>query len=230
MIEEAIENGYMMREDVYKGNLKAGCIYYIEEAPEFKKCFRLPEPQYTEARYTEGQEALISTSSNKYDKNISPIVPKGDPPVFSKSRKVKEEKVEVAPNVFLTETQRLNLLERLKNNSEKLSACYDKLSVWKVGKGTTNINDYLNILRWVIKAVEEEASKPKPLDQEALNRDLASKVSEKYEYHKDIVFGYDYIEFKFGYNNFPHIKFRDFGFREQVINNLHKLGLRTEGL
>lgn len=66
IIDEACQSGYMKKEDRYVGNLKRGCIYYISEDPieEFKKCFRRPDPQYTEPRDTEDQEALRSITSN----------------------------------------------------------------------------------------------------------------------------------------------------------------------
>lgn len=154
----------------------------------------------------------------------SPIVPKRGPPPFSKKNQ-KKEKLEVAKNVFLTSEQQQSLLQRLDNNPDKLKACYEKLSVWKIAKVQTNINDYLNIIRWVIKAVEEDLSKPKPEDREALNAALVAKIQEKYPYLSDIVYGRNYIEFKFGPNNCPYIKFSDHGFEEQVMNNLRKLGL-----
>jgi phage replication O-like protein O len=154
----------------------------------------------------------------------SPIIPQGGSPLSSK-KKPKEEKHQVAENVFLTPSQQQSLLQRLESNTDKLKACYDKLSVWKIAKGQTNINDYLNIIRWVIKAVEEDLSKPKAVDKEALDKSLAEKISKKYPGHPDISIGHNYIEFNFGPMNRPHIKFGDGGFREQVLNNLRKMHL-----
>lgn len=57
-IEQAIDAGYMKKEEVKNSihpNLKGKVKYYVSETPKFKKCFRHPEMQYTEARDPENQ-------------------------------------------------------------------------------------------------------------------------------------------------------------------------------
>lgn len=157
----------------------------------------------------------------------SPIVPKGDLISFPKNKQ-KKEKIEVAKEVFLTSDQQQSLLEKLANDCVKLKACYDKLSVWKIGKGHTNINDYRNIINWVIKAVEEDLAKPKPEDKQMADKALAEKIAKKYPHNSDISVGSNYIEFNFGPMNRPYIKFGDGGFKEQVLNNLKKMNLTIE--
>lgn len=155
---------------------------------------------------------------------------KATPPPPPSRIKIKEEKKEMAERVLITQSQHENLLKKLGNDPEKLKACYEKLSIWKIGKQIMGGTDYRSILNWVIKAVEEDASKPKPLDYESMNKTLVLKISERYNNHPDISVGYNYIEFNFGALNRPHLKFSDHGFREQVLNNLRKMNLPTQGL
>jgi len=153
----------------------------------------------------------------------SPVVPERDPP--SSRKRTREEKSAVAPSVFLTPTQIQDIQRRVKGNDSAAVACFDKLSAWKISKNIVGGNDYRSILKWVIKAVEEDLAKPKPEDRVEADKALAVKLGAKFPNHKDIVVGYNYVEFRLGHGNAPHLVFGDHGFREQVENNLRKMGL-----
>lgn len=164
----------------------------------------------------------------------TPIVPKRDLPSSSKSRKrIPEEKKEMAPRVLVSKPQHEDLLLRANHDDKLLKSWYDRLSSWKIGKEIFNgANDYKAIITWVVDAVKE-APKNNAQSKEQFvekNRDLAHKIKKIYPRENDIILGENYIEFDRGPNNRPHIKFSDNSFKDQVILNLTKMHLSTEGL
>lgn len=69
------------------------------------------------------------------------------------------------------------------------------------------------------------------LNCEKSNQELKEKVKERYSYMPDIVFGETYIEFnRGGAAPSVYVKTSEANFREQVINNLRKMGLFIGGL
>jgi hypothetical protein len=64
IINEAIEAGYIKREEYTKNNLKR-YKYKLSEKPKFKKCFRHPDSQDTGAQYTENTDSKERTSTIK---------------------------------------------------------------------------------------------------------------------------------------------------------------------
>ncbi len=173
LIKEAISAGYIMREDYFANVevIKGGKTvvfknlprfrYFVSEFPKFKKCFRHPGFQEVDFHIPENKDGKEEASSkNKQEEDLSPIIPKGDPPP-SKRKKVREEKEEKAQQVWLTTTQHLDLTKRMEGDEKKVLACYERLSRWKISKQIAGGNDYLSILNWVIKAVEEEKTQCK---------------------------------------------------------------------
>jgi|SRR5579872_118788 len=164
------------------------------------------------------------------NRDISPIVPKEDSPPKRK-RKI-EDKEQVAAEVWLTPKQQVDLLARCSGKDEKLKSCYLKLSAWKIGKQITGGNDYKGIINWVIKAVEEEQSKPKPQDRTSQNEKFANLVEKKFSSKVKgytIYVGPKYLEF----NNYPVctvINFSEYGFKDQVISFLRKINADIQGL
>ncbi len=64
IINEAIESGYMMREEFFENNLKR-CKYYLSEKPKFKKCFRHPDSQDVGGQHPDRQDNKERTSKEK---------------------------------------------------------------------------------------------------------------------------------------------------------------------
>lgn len=217
LIKEAIEAGYLLRETHKEGNLNR-TRYLVSESPKFKKCFRHPGFQEDGGSSRRETDTKVYQSKDIASKE-SPIVPKGE--VSSSRKKIKEEKQKVALEVYLTPTQIKSLQEKLKNDSAKESACYTKLSEWKVKKGITGGSDYGHMVKWVIKRVEEDCLRPQPVNREEADKVVARRLPK----HPDIVVGHNYVEFNLGINR-PHIKFGDHGFKEQIENNLRKMGLK----
>jgi len=63
-----------------------------------------------------------------------------------------------------------------------------------------------------------------------MDKEFAEKIINKFPRERDIKLGSNYIEFNFGPMNVPHIKFGDKSFREQILHNLRKMNLSTQGL
>lgn len=72
IFDEAIEAGYILREENKNGNLKNGYRYYVSESPKFKKCFRRTESQCTEAQGTENTEHKEEYPSKEKQKKYIP--------------------------------------------------------------------------------------------------------------------------------------------------------------
>lgn len=74
IINEAIEAGYMSREQYLKNNLLR-YRYYLSEEPKFKKCFRYPDSQDTGAQDPENQETLYKNKKELCEEYPPPSVP-----------------------------------------------------------------------------------------------------------------------------------------------------------
>lgn len=171
--------------------------------------------------------------------SISPIVLKedsislkeipGNPRALEtnpRRHKIKEDKEEVAPSVHLTPSQQKDIFKRLQQTEVTPAMCYDKLSQWKIGKGIGGGSDYGNIIKWVVNAVKNDLSKPKPTDIASESQKLAESVAKAHPGHPDIKIGHNYIEFIHG-PAVPstYIYFTEYGFRERVESQLMKMGL-----
>jgi phage replication O-like protein O len=167
----------------------------------------------------------------KEKKKDIPLTPKGDSVSFRK--RMSEKKKEVAPRVFVSESQQADLLKKVQEDKEKLVKCYDKLSTWKIGKMIEGgSNDYSAIVKWVIDAVRKDETKKKEADPSEVNKKFAQRVAEKYPHlvkSLELQVGRQGIEFTKG-QYYLLIKYEENGFREQVINKLRKMNLKIDGL
>lgn len=64
LINEAMEAGYLKREDYTENNLKR-CRYYLSEKPKFKKCFRHPDIPDADGTPPDRQDCKERTSKEK---------------------------------------------------------------------------------------------------------------------------------------------------------------------
>jgi hypothetical protein len=78
-IKEAIEAGYMKREE-YKVNNLNRSRYFVSETPKFKKCFRRPEIQDPENGDPENQGPLKNKQSSSYEEEKEEQYKKGSAP------------------------------------------------------------------------------------------------------------------------------------------------------
>ncbi len=84
-----------------------------------------------------------------------------------------------------------------------------------------------------LDALEIEMKKPSwKLNENSIleNQSLLRKTEIRYKHIENITFGNDYIEFNKGAAPAVYLKTSDSSFREQLINNLRKMGLDVEGL
>jgi hypothetical protein len=237
ILNEAIQAGYILREEFYVNGLKR-VKYTVSSDGRFKNTqdlekrkslsiYPLPENPDTERQDTENQDAKELPSSKNYQEEGNIAMPSARSPFLpSKRKKEKEPSEEIAPEVHLTKKQQDALLKNCDGEEAKRKACYEKLSKWKIGKGVTGGNDYMAMQNWVIGAVLEDLSKPKASDRSSKDREFAKRIGKSFPGHRDITVAENYIEFNFGPNNSPHIKFGDGGFEEQVTGCLRKMGLK----
>jgi len=117
--------------------------------PHWKKIHPICASPYT---YTK-EERKESANPEGLD------APAPSAPSFSPSsrKKIKEEKQEVHPNVWLTLTQQENILKKCGQNKALQQKAYEKLSDWKIGKSITGgKNDYKALVDWAINSVKDE--------------------------------------------------------------------------
>lgn len=232
IFKELMKAGYCTR-NVYndeKGHRRYNIL--ISESPKFKKCS--PDPCFPGLVFPDVEKAGTKNNKenpyqNSLDKKEQDIGSAEAPPVFasSKKKKVKEEKMEVAPMVHLTSTQQRALLAKVQNDQEKLKLCYTKLSDWKInGQIDDAKDDYLRICKWVITAVERDVgSKIQIVNISGRNEQIANAIHEKYPLRRDITLGYNYIEFDNGMKS-EHVKFEQKDFIEIVTHQMVKRGLK----
>jgi len=84
IINEAIEAGYIMREQYLEGGFLR-YKYYLSEEPKFKKCLLYPESQYTENPYTENQGTKERTYEEKQSNKKENIKESKNPIVHNSS-------------------------------------------------------------------------------------------------------------------------------------------------
>lgn len=232
MIDELIKYGYCIKMQQQKhGNGRFSKIEYvicetIEEMEDFKKS--LPRTGFPDTVDLDPENPpLVINEREQIDKHKDiPLPPKkGNRP---SSKRV--EKKEVARFVKVTKVQEEELLKRAQGSPDLVQSWYDFLSTWKVGKGIEDRgNDYGSILRWVIKAVSEEQAKPKPEDRKKENRLFALKVKTKFHFHPDIRNERNHMDFSRGMYS-KIISYEENGFKDQVLNEIRKMNLPTDGL
>lgn len=233
-IKELIKYGYCIKEQDrvargkgYGRGTYARVDYTIFEEPQNSNNFSqtgFPETEDSDPK-NPPQLSIDPKLSNDLK---SPIVPKGD--ISSRNSK-REEKKERAQEVYTTDTQHNDLLNRCKGNQMILEASYDRLSRWKIGKGITGgKNDYKAITDWVLKSIMKDIENGSSREEE--NKQLAKKVIESFPIDtsnnhiqlqpKGILFCYT--------GCWDEINFTDNGFRDRVFSRLRKMNLKTENL
>ena len=238
-MNEAIEAGYIRKELITNGNLKAKIKYYISRHGKFKKSFRFPGFGDTEARDPENRHTKDITKEKIYKKEKKEeggASPSSNPltSLPSSKKKAQQPKEEVAPRVMLDSVQQKSLLDKLGGSLELRQKCYEKLSDWKIGKNKTDCkSDYLAICNWVIGAVKDETLSSTAVGTNYYEKDknLAIKIRTTFRLRKDIDIGYDYIEFCNGTNAIPtHLNFGSKDFTPNVLKEVRKRNLPTDGL
>ncbi len=182
-IKELIEAGYAVRLEYYEksedGKFNNGGFEYVffefpatqqdkdKVLEEFKKSFRhcgfsnIGNRIRRNSTLLRKEEEQIKKEATKERSACAP-----PPQPFSKKRiTIKEAKEAKAVRIAVTPTQHASLLKKANDDEALVKAWYDRLSEWKVKKEIDGGNDYATILNWVIKAVEEDKTKPKDKPQ-----------------------------------------------------------------
>lgn len=235
ILKELIVNGYVKRERIVDPVTKRVVRWelsvfessqVVEEKSQMDKSDLVDSGHITNIEITNP-----SSSSHTY------VCSEEDPPIYSPKKrvKIKEEKKEVAKDVWLTPRQLEDLQDRIKGDPRiTLPMLFQRLSKWKIGKSLTGGNDYRCIINWVIRAVIEDQDKPRnpgkvETTQYKDNKLIAEKVEAYHPGHTDIEVMGNSIVFFYPNEEVAYITFSDHGFREQVVNNLRRKNLSTMG-
>lgn len=170
-------------------------------------------------------------------KGVKPPNPLSSPSKkIPKRKNVPEEKKEVAPRVFVSQSQEDALKKRLDGSKIDLQTIYLKLSDWKIGKEITGGKaDYLAIVEWVIDAVKKDmnvnSSSSNNVDTDMK---MAKEIEKRYPNMIKtgiITVGYNYVEFNLGARGgIEHLKFGSHGFKNICLKHLRFLNQDTSGL
>lgn len=117
-----------------------------------------------------------------------------------------------------------------KHGKEKIEEYIERLNDYIASQGKDKYKDHAATIRnWLRNADEKSPEVKNIISQEEQNQSLATKILARYPTHKEIVYGYNYIEFIAG-SIVERIPFSDFGFRDKVLGNLRKRNLPVGGL
>lgn len=229
VVNEAINSGYMRREEYLVNNMTR-IRYFISESAKFKKSFRHTENRDAETRDPENGHSKEKASSNKKQKKVS--TPSAGASALSTFLHAKIKKMKPNFSKSITPDWYSNADKLLKVRSpDEIRKVIDwafEDPFW-----STVIQSTKSLFK-SIDTIEMQMLKKKTgssaLDRFKENSRLADQMRKKFEGHPDIDFGRDYVVFKWGPNSQTPINFSDNGFQEQVINKLRKMCLPIDGL
>lgn len=247
LVNEAIDAGYMKREDVTtsKGKDSIGkktYKYFVSEAPKFKVSFRSPENDDLEVFRSPEIRGLENLDYKKEQESISkkeqdtgrtpdPLSPSSFSPKKSR-KKIPEEKQELAERVLITPSQHAALLKRAGGDEALVTSWYERLSTWKIDKEIFDgKGDFGAIIKWVIDAVKKDRGSSGVAKENRIDIDKKLALEVQKRCPRKIEIERDSIRFSSGGAHADtYINFGDKGFREQVLNMLRKWQLSTDGL
>lgn len=113
-----------------------------------------------ENRTNEVQKTALYPYIDRKEEEIYNAPPSAvHPSPSSKRKKAKEQKQEVATNVWLTPTQQKQLLKKCNGSTDLVQRAYEKLADWKVGNEITGGDDYKALCKWALEAAQKEEKK-----------------------------------------------------------------------
>ena len=239
ILKEAVDAGYMELEEFLVKNLKR-TRYVVSETPKFKKCFRRPENRDAENRDTENREpASLYNKNNQESKNDQKKENMSELPsgrvtsYFYEKLKSIHEKVK-QPN-FVKWAKEFELLSKDGNSEADIIKAIDYVI-------STHKNPSSNGFCWAnvilspaalrknfVQIWAQMSTKPSGAASAESNQQLAAKIQKTLAHRGDIVFGYNYVEFINGPTSSVK-KFDDKGFKQFVVDELHKRKLSTKDI
>jgi hypothetical protein len=227
IIEEGIENGYIQKftqQRKNKGQFET-VDYIIYESPqELKKS--LPNPDFPDTGLPEpglpepaNPQLLINDNRLNNEK--------------SKEEGREESNQSPPPNfqIFSCNSvkMRMDRYESLvaKHGQKKIDEYVLKLNEYAEikPKKFKEYGCHATVIATWIRRDEQASPFANQTKQAEKDKELAEAIEKKFPKKQEIVVGYNYIEFIMGPMNTTRIKFGDAGFKEQVMNNIRKLGL-----
>jgi hypothetical protein len=238
-IDELIEHNYAIKlvhwEKDIKGSFNNGGVEYVffefpatqedkdKVLAEFKKSFRhrgfgnLHDGDHRNSTLLKKEERLKTHKKKREREGASPPPLPAPPPApfFSHKRvKMEESRFHELRNEF-GHDKVMEMLERLDEYADlnprrfKQYACHATV-----------------IRKWI----REDSQKPKQkVNTKQINKIWAERLKNKFSTRNDLYIGEEGITFSGGVAQI-NIKYEEFGFKEQVINRLRKMGIPIEGL
>jgi len=220
-VDEAMDAGYMRRDEYMKNNLKR-YRYIVSETPKFKKCFRCPELQDTGTQYTAGTDTLKNNHPNSLElviKDNQKEREEAPPPPFFNFKLVKmlqkdyDALIEKHGKELITDyIERLELYSRTHNKAFKV------------------YTDHAAVVETWIRRDNKKKDDDPVENSENENRLIAEKVVENFP---DLVkIGHIELQktgilFQYG-RDYELIEFKDIEFREDLMCRLALMNLKME--
>lgn len=196
IMNEAIEAGYILREEYTYKNLKR-CRYFVSEKPKFKKCFRCPEIRDaeigdSEIRHNKEEHPKKEHQKKEYSKSSSSLPSSSyensssiddEPGGADKIEDMKKEESEIAVVGDISYTKTNGTKEKISQTEiyrHFLRKNYDTSTLKEAIKRTQtaqgSINNILKYIESICKQIEGFRS----------NKEVLEKIEKKEEPHKEI--------------------------------------------
>jgi hypothetical protein len=222
LVQEAIEAGYIYREEKKVGNLKCGVTYFIAESPKFKKCFRRSDFREAESRDPENHEALSNNNSSitieekeKQGEQAPPTPPLSLPLFTLNQITMAQEDYDKLCEQFGADVVKTKLeeLDDYSRNTPK------KFKEYKCHATT--------IRQWIRR--DQKTSSPKPAKPSDTNYSWLNKLKSKFSLRNDMHFSPEGLVIYAGMAAYT-FKITENAFQERVISHLRKMQLPVDDL
>lgn len=240
IVNEAIESGYMKREECTVNNLKR-YRYKLSETPKFKKCFRHPDFQDTEPQDTENPDTKERTRKEiiKKQQHISiEICGSGKTAAVFSDQSNEKKMTSLQKNSESPIFEGLKPIDIPQIDKVEISKRYDENTVknaiaWATNPQTKITKGLAPAIKWACRNKPEVPKKPvleKNIDCAPYNRAYfreISKISHKngIRLHTFVTEANDYIQ-----TDNSKIYFKDSSFLEQVANFIRKKSIICQNI
>lgn len=214
-LQKLIKSGIVVAKRFNKLKIDKTCWYAFKD----EKAFGVDEE--TLNNFYEGQNCPSKDKIVPPRDKIVPPIPDAKEDIDIKKKNIKKKKA-YRENVELTEEEYDKLKDVYGNNTEQ---ALDMLDNYKFTHGKKYANDYGVFKKdgWIYKKFFE----PQEAKGSESNIDFAKKVEKK---HPSRVKAYNATIELITSNQAKVISYTEHGFKDQVINQLRKMGLSIEGL
>lgn len=186
LIKEAIDLGYMRKEETRSKNTFGVVKYFVSRTPKFKKSFTLPENQYTENEYTENTHyknsdnlkerlsCFAKKSDNDSVHNSKPKVSSNPDPTAYRSLHAHAPIASFDPSTFDPHTYRMP-------NGQSLSLQCARAFKKYTGEAKARLYANIELFEAKYKKDSSKIANPEAYLQQCIKENYAGKEMQRYQ-------------------------------------------------